>query len=123
MWLINTLIVYTYPNHNSLNYAFLEKVVQGCQDNEELNTYQVLDLYEEHFDPVLVFNEHKRRRDMYVDPKLDKYRKQLQWADQLVFVYPIWWGRPPLCCLGTLIRCLPPILPIEIPEDGFQRDY
>lgn len=99
---MNTLIVYTYPNHNSLNYAFLEKVIQGCQENELIDKYQVLDLYEEQFDPVLIFNENKRRRDMYKDPKLEKYREQLLWANQIVFVYPIWWGRPPAMLLGYI---------------------
>ncbi|MDP4087071.1 MAG: NAD(P)H-dependent oxidoreductase, partial [Bacillota bacterium] len=52
--------------------------------------------------PLLVFNENKRRRDMHRDPDLEKYRKQILWANQLVFVYPIWWGRPPAMLLGYI---------------------
>lgn len=95
---MKTLIVYTYPNHKSLNYAFLQEVVKGCQENPAIEEIQLLDLYEEEFDPRLIFHEHKRRRDMYRDPQLEKYRQQLTWADQIVFVYPIWWGDRPLCC-------------------------
>lgn len=99
---MNALIIYTYPNHQSLNYAFLQKVVQGCQENPTITEIQVLDLYEEQFDPRLIFHEQKRRRDMYRDPQLEKYREQLTWADKIIFIYPIWWGRPPAMLLGYI---------------------
>jgi len=100
--MMNTLIIYTYPNHKSLNYAFLQEVIKGCHDNPSVNELQVLDLYEEQFNPILEFHEHKRRRDMFRDPKLEKYREQIKWADKIVFVYPIWWGRPPAMLLGYI---------------------
>lgn len=99
---MNTLIIYTYPNHKSLNYAFLQEVINGCRDNPSIKETQVLDLYEEQFNPILEFHEHKRRRDMFRDPKLEKYREQIKWADKIVFVYPIWWGRPPAMLLGYI---------------------
>ncbi|GFN34070.1 NAD(P)H-dependent oxidoreductase [Paenibacillus xylaniclasticus] len=99
---MNILVIYTHPNHNSLSYAFLQKVIQGCSDNARVNDVQVLDLYAESFNPVLVFNETKRRRDMHKDPALQQYREQLLWADKIVFVYPIWWGRPPAMLLGYI---------------------
>lgn len=99
---MKTLIIYTYPNHQSLNYAFLQKVIQGCNENPKITEIQILDLYKEKFNPLLVFNEQKRRRDLYLDPDLEKYRNQITWADQLVFVYPIWWGRPPAMLLGYI---------------------
>ncbi|WP_379156483.1 NAD(P)H-dependent oxidoreductase [Paenibacillus sp. sgz5001063] len=99
---MNILVIYTHPNHQSLSYAFLQEVLRGSRENAKVAEIQVLDLYEEGFDPVLVFGEHKRRRDMHTDPALAKYREQLQWADQIVFVYPIWWGRPPAMLLGYI---------------------
>ncbi|MGE7623176.1 NAD(P)H-dependent oxidoreductase [Viridibacillus sp. NPDC096237] len=99
---MKTLIVYTYPNHKSLNYAFLQKIIKGSNANPNIKELQVLDLYEEGFNPLLVFNENKRRRDMYRDPSLEKYRNQITWADKIVFVYPIWWGRPPAMLMGYI---------------------
>lgn len=99
---MNVLTIYTHPNHRSLSYAFLQKVIQGSRENAHITEVQVLDLYEEGFDPVLIFNENKRRRDMHIDPKLEKYREQIRWADKIVFVYPIWWGRPPAMLLGYI---------------------
>jgi len=99
---MNLLIIYTHPNHESLSYAFLQKVLQGSSENPDISEIKVLDLYEEGFDPVLVFNANKRRRDMHRDPHLEKYREQIMWADRLVFVYPIWWGRPPAMLMGYI---------------------
>nr|WP_316572680.1 NAD(P)H-dependent oxidoreductase [Neobacillus sp. YIM B06451] len=99
---MNMLIIFTYPNHNSLNYAFLQKVLKGSKENAIIKEIQVLDLYEEGFNPLLVFNEQKRRRDMHKDPRTEKYRQQLAWADKIVFIYPIWWGRPPAMLLGYI---------------------
>ncbi|WP_342563554.1 NAD(P)H-dependent oxidoreductase [Paenibacillus sp. FSL R7-0345] len=99
---MNTLVIYTHPNHQSLSYAFLQEVLRGSRDNETVKEIKVLDLYEEGFDPVLVFNKEKRRRDMHSDPRLAKYREQLIWADRIVLVYPIWWGRPPAMLMGYI---------------------
>lgn len=99
---MKTLIVYTYPNHKSLNYAFLQEIIKGSNENPNIKELQVLDLYEEGFNPLLVFNESKRRRDMYRDPSFEKYRNQITWADKIVFVYPIWWGRPPAMLMGYI---------------------
>ncbi len=102
--IMKTLIIYAHPNHESLCYAFLQKVLEGCRDNLVISEIQLLDLYTEGFDPVLVFNEKKRRRDMHTDPGLARYREQLSWAEQIVFIYPIWWGRPPAMLLGLLFE-------------------
>ncbi|NBI29278.1 NAD(P)H-dependent oxidoreductase [Chengkuizengella marina] len=99
---MKTLVIFTHPNHNSLSYAFLQKVLEGIVENSNIKEVQVLDLYQERFNPLLVFNEEKRRRDMHLDPNLKKYREQIVWADQIVFVYPIWWGRPPAMLLGYI---------------------
>jgi NAD(P)H dehydrogenase (quinone) len=96
------LIVFTYPNHQSLNYAFFQEVLKGSTENPSITAIKVLDLYEEKFNPILVFNEQKRRRDMHADPSLEKYRNQITWADKIVFIYPIWWGRPPAMLMGYI---------------------
>ncbi|WP_150269927.1 NAD(P)H-dependent oxidoreductase [Paenibacillus tepidiphilus] len=101
---MNTLIIYTHPNHQSLSYAFLQEVIRGCRENPGCREIQVLDLYAEQFNPLLEFGEQKRRRDMHIDPELSKYREQLLWAERIVLVYPIWWGRPPAMLMGYIDR-------------------
>ncbi|GAF65499.1 NAD(P)H dehydrogenase [Bacillus sp. TS-2] len=99
---MNVLIVFTHPNHQSLSYSFLQAVLQGCKENNVIQNVQVLDLYRENFNPVLFFDEKKKRRNMYKDPELEKYRNQLSWADRIIFIYPIWWGRPPAMLMGYI---------------------
>jgi NAD(P)H dehydrogenase (quinone) len=99
---MKVLIIYTHPNHQSLSYAFFQEVIRGCEKNPSIQDVQILDLYKEQFNPILEFNENKRRRDMHIDPVLSKYREQLTWADKIVLVYPIWWGRPPAMLLGYI---------------------
>lgn len=101
---MNILIVYTHPNHSSLNYSLLQKALSGINANTSDKQVQVLDLYEEGFNPTLIFNESKRRRDLYLDPETKKYRDQITWADEIVYIYPIWWGRPPAMLLGYIDR-------------------
>lgn len=100
--MMKILIIYTHPNHESLCYAFLQQIIKGSNENSVVMELQILDLYEEGFNPLLVFNKEKRRRDMHRDAELEKYRKQITWADKIVFVYPIWWGRPPAMLLGYI---------------------
>lgn len=99
---MKVLLIYTYPNHNSLNYTFLQNIIKGSKENSKILELQVLDLYEEKFNPLLVFNEQKRRRDMHTDSSMEKYREQIMWADKIVFIYPIWWGRPPAMLMGYI---------------------
>lgn len=99
---MKTLVIYTHPNPKSLSYAFLQEVLRGCGENPAVGEVKVLDLYEEGFDPVLVFHETKRRRDMHADPDLAVYRDLMTWAEKIVFVYPIWWGRPPAMLMGFI---------------------
>lgn len=99
---MKTLIIYTHPNHQSLSYVFLQQVIKGSNENDNVEEIKVVDLYEEEFNPLLVFNNEKLRRNMHNDPNLDKYRQQIIWADKIIFIYPIWWGRPPAMLMGYI---------------------
>ena len=99
---MNIYIIFAYPNKSGLNYGALESLQAGF----EKAGHQVIvsDLYKDGFDPVLVFNEDKKRRDIQHDPETEEYRKNIQWADHLVFVYPIWWAGMPAILKGFIDR-------------------
>lgn len=103
---MNVLVVFCHPTRNSLNGAFLEKTLDGLKNNPKINQVELLDLYAEGFNPALVFNQNIRRRDLHLVEELQKYRDQIKWADRLVFIYPIWWGRPPAMLLGYFDRMM-----------------
>lgn len=101
---MNILVVYTHPNHESLNYAFLQKTLSGIKANPSQSNVKVLDLYQDNFDPRLTFDKDNRRRDLHIHPETATYREQIKWADHIVFIYPIWWGRAPAMLLGYIDR-------------------
>ncbi|MBG9910455.1 NAD(P)H dehydrogenase [Bacillus xiamenensis] len=101
---MNVLMIYTHPHHNSLNGAFFKEILKGSEENPNAQEVRIIDLYQDKFDPVLIFNEEKKRRDMHKDPEIQEYQEKIKWADNIVFVYPIWWGRPPAMLLGFIDR-------------------
>jgi NAD(P)H dehydrogenase (quinone) len=97
---MNVLIILAYPNKDGFCYNAYEIIKKNLgKQNHEIRIHN---LYEENFDPVLVFNKNKPRHDMKIDPELEKYRDNLLWANHLVFVFPIWWSGMPAILKGYI---------------------
>ncbi|MBX7195125.1 MAG: NAD(P)H-dependent oxidoreductase [Sandaracinaceae bacterium] len=96
------LVVYCHPNPRSFTHAVREAVCAGLR--EAGCEPQVLDLYQEGFDPVLVVDETRRRRDLDKVPETEPHRAQIAWCDTMIFVYPVWWGGFPAMLKGYLDR-------------------
>ncbi|MDA3957666.1 NAD(P)H-dependent oxidoreductase [Oceanispirochaeta sp.] len=103
---MNTLIVFTHPSEESLNRSFLNSTLEGLRSNPHIKNIDVLDLYRENFNPALIFNSEIKRRDMHKDPELELYRQKITQADTVIFIYPIWWGRPPAMLMGFIDRMM-----------------
>ncbi|AIW84281.1 NAD(P)H dehydrogenase (Quinone) [Bacillus mycoides] len=99
---MNVLIIYAHPNPSSFNGAILEHVQKGLEETNHSVT--LLDLYKEQFDPVLVFNGEKKRRDLLNEEETKRYRELVQKADILLFIYPIWWWSMPAILKGFIDR-------------------
>jgi NAD(P)H dehydrogenase (quinone) len=96
------LVVYCHPNPKSFTHAVLEAVQAGlAQAPCEVKT---VDLHAEGFQPVLVVDEQRRRRDLDKVAETQPYRDQIAWCDAMVFVYPVWWGGMPAMLKGYLDR-------------------
>ncbi|USG63335.1 NAD(P)H-dependent oxidoreductase [Brevibacillus ruminantium] len=99
---MHVLIIYANPNPNSLNAAMLAQVKRGLEDSN--HSYTLIDLYEEHFDPVLQINENKKRSEMKCDKVMKKYQDLVREADHMIFLYPLWWYGPPAILKGFFDR-------------------
>ncbi|EEL50100.1 MULTISPECIES: NAD(P)H-dependent oxidoreductase [Bacillus cereus group] len=99
---MNVLIIYAHPNPSSFNASILENVQKGLQKTNHSVT--LLDLYKEQFDPVLIFNEDKRRRDLVYEEETERYRNLVKEADSFIFIYPIWWWGMPAILKGFIDR-------------------
>lgn len=99
---MNTLIIYAHPNPKSFNHAVLEQVKQGLKDSNR--SFEVIDLYRDNFNPVLVYNEQIRRSDLANDVETAHYRELVKQADHLIFIYPVWWYGLPAMLKGFIDR-------------------
>jgi len=99
---MQTAVIYAHPNPNSFNGAILNQVIKALEDGKHF--YDVIDLYRDRFDPVLLFDEKKRRSDMKRDPETAEYRRIVKNADHLIFIYPLWWGGMPAIMKGFIDR-------------------
>lgn len=101
---MNVLVIYSHPQRESLNGALLDQILRSLERRPDAPQVEVLDLYQDNFNPVLNFGPENRRRDMHKDPDTQVYREKILWAQKIIFVYPIWWGRPPAMLLGFIDR-------------------
>jgi NAD(P)H dehydrogenase (quinone) len=99
---MSTLIIYAHPNKKSFNHAILENVMKGLKDANR--QFDVIDLYTEKFDPILVIDEEHKRRDLINDPYTAEYRNKIDEADKLILIYPIWWFGVPAILKGFFDR-------------------
>jgi len=99
---MKVLIVYAHPNPESLTHAVLERLQAGLAEGP--HEVQVVDLYGESFDPVLIVDRSRRRRDLVRDPYTERYRGLIAEAEHLIFVYPVWWHSMPAILRGFIER-------------------
>lgn len=96
------LVVCCHPNPKSYTRAVYAAVLAGLADAGA--DVQAFDLHDEQFDPVLVVDEQRRRRDLDKVEATRRYRDLIAWCDGLAFVYPVWWGGFPALLKGFIDR-------------------
>lgn len=96
------LIIYAHPNENSLNHHLLNTVIETLQyHNEEII---VRDLYDIGFNPVLSLNDMQGQRMGKVSDDVKTEQDHISWAEQITFIYPIWWTGLPAMMKGYIDR-------------------
>lgn len=106
------LIVYAHPNHASFNHAIKETLVHVLKEKGQ--EIRVRDLYALHFDPVLKADDFQALLAGKVPGDVAIEQDHVRWADQMTFLYPIWWSRMPAIAEGYVDRVL---------SKGFAYDY
>ncbi|KZK77950.1 FMN-dependent NADH-azoreductase [Pseudovibrio sp. W64] len=114
---MHALIVYCHPNSESFSKAILEQVVETLRLQDV--SMDLIDLYEEGFQPVLT----KGELDSYLDTSLNQQGLEphidaLQRCDTLIFIYPTWWYGLPAMIKGWLDRVLVPGVAFKLTEEG-----
>ncbi|MBK8534916.1 MAG: NAD(P)H-dependent oxidoreductase [Candidatus Competibacteraceae bacterium] len=92
---MNVLIVFAHPNPHSFNQAILEVVDTTLREHGHAT--RIHDLYQMQF------------------------RAVMDWAQGLVFIYPIWWFGPPAILKGWIDRVFTRKFAFEFTATGGMR--
>lgn len=99
---MKNLIIYAHPNSASLNHFFKQTVVESLlQSGQEV---VVRDLNEISFNPVLSLEDMNGQRMGKVTDDVKTEQDFITWADQIIFIYPIWWTGMPAIMKGYIDR-------------------
>lgn len=94
-------IVYAHPYDKSFNHVILDSVTRELADNGR--SFTVINLYDEHFNPVLGVNDLALySKGETHDEQVRHYQDILQKTDEIIFIFPIWWGMMPAILKGFI---------------------
>ena len=88
---LRKLIIIAQPSKRWFLWELQKKYIK--ETRKYWDTVKVIDLYKkENFQPNLSFED---MRVLNKDPNREKFQKLIKKADELVFIFPIWWGNMP----------------------------
>ena len=97
-------VILAHPNPKSFNHAIADRVVKVLTDRKQEVYFH--DLYAEHFDPILPFEEFDD--EAIVSENIASYCHELIESEGIVIVHPNWWGQPPAILKGWVDRVIRP---------------
>ncbi|WP_052078939.1 NAD(P)H-dependent oxidoreductase [Spirochaeta lutea] len=99
-----SLVVLCHPDPRSYCHAIARKVTEALTDRGR--TVHVQDLYSQNFDPVLSLDEERQKTSL--DALIQGYAREAEQSQQIIWIFPEWWGLPPARLKGWLDRVLRP---------------
>ncbi|MDO9234819.1 MAG: NAD(P)H-dependent oxidoreductase [Aquabacterium sp.] len=99
----HVLIILGHPAADSFGGAIAQSYLKGAQ--EAGHQAKLLTLNQLQFDPVM---HQGYKGSQTLEPSLQAAQADLQWAQEIVFIFPLWWGGMPALLKGFLDRTLLP---------------
>lgn len=100
---MKVLVILAHPSKNSFCHALAEMYQKTAQQSG--HEVQFIALGDLQFDPIL----HEAYQSIQtLEPDLISAQQAIQWAQHLVFIYPIWWGGVPALLKGFIDRVFLP---------------
>lgn len=102
-----------HPGEKSLTCFFGRQYIEGAKSSG--HEVRVEHIGSMEFDPVLWegYNEVQE-----LEPDLKRVQEGIEWADHLVFVFPVWWGGMPGILKGMFDRMFLPGFAFKFHESG-----
>ncbi|WP_069593099.1 NAD(P)H-dependent oxidoreductase [Methanosphaera sp. WGK6] len=99
-------IIYTHPSKKSLTHKIKESYIKGLEQSNI--KYTISDLYEDNFNPDMTEEEYLRESNYTLEPIKDKTilkeQEQINNADILTFIFPLFWMDAPAKLVGWFTR-------------------
>ncbi len=95
------LLIVGHPDAESYNFALADAYERGAA----AGAVKRLNIRDLDFNPNLQFGYRKRTE---WEPDLVTAWEAIQWADHLVWIYPVWWGSLPALLKGFIDRLFLP---------------
>tara|TARA_B110000971_G_scaffold221341_1_gene268074 strand:- start:5267 stop:5845 length:579 start_codon:yes stop_codon:yes gene_type:complete len=99
---MKSLIVFAHPNPNSFNYALVAAVEKKLRARGD--EVRKRDLYSADFNPVLDSQQLAEVQQGRVPSDVAEEQQEVVWADNLIFIYPLWWFDRPALLKGWFDR-------------------
>lgn len=114
---MKTLVIFNHPYGGSYCGAILGAVVKGLKKSGQ--PYRIINLDQDDFDPVM------RAKDLIafagagragkdaldaIDDQVKRYKTDLEWAEHLVMIFPIWWMTMPAMTKGFVDKVIFPAI-------------
>ncbi|MBN7797586.1 NAD(P)H-dependent oxidoreductase [Parahaliea mediterranea] len=96
------LIVFSHPNPASFNFALKETIAQTLANCD--HQVRVSDLYAKEFSAILDARDFESFQAGVTPADIAAEQALIDWADNLIFVYPIWWFNRPARLQGWIDR-------------------
>jgi NAD(P)H dehydrogenase (quinone) len=113
---MNQLIILAHPKQESFSQIISERlsnemIKQGDQ-------VKIRDLYKMVFNPVLYEEELRFNKEGKTFGEILVEQKHIEWADQLTFIYPLWWNAFPAILKGYIDRVFTNGFAFSITDNG-----
>lgn len=116
---MRVLLITAHPVETSFNAALRDRIVAALRPRHEVD---LLDLYNEGFDPVMSRAERLGYHDLSTNTRgLEGQIGRLRGADALVLCFPAWSFGPPAILKGWLDRVMVPGVGFHLQPDGQVR--
>ncbi len=88
---MNVLIIVAHPKQDSFSFAMVNRYQELAL--EKGYTIEMIDLYRTKYQqPFFTFDD---ANNLKQTPEKDFFQGKIIWADEIVFVFPYWWGSMP----------------------------
>lgn len=104
---MNVTVIFNHPYEGSYCSAILKAVTKGLEIGK--HNMKLIHLDNDEFNPVMTSADLKAFREKQpVDSKVIAYKKSLEKAEHLIFIFPIWWELMPAMMKGFIDKVIFP---------------